>query len=526
MRMNLPVTQQDFDYPADQMLVSTTDTKGNITHCNHAFVAVSGFSYDELIGQSHNLVRHPDMPPEAYKDMWQTIGRGQPWTGMVKNRRKNGDHYWVQANVTPILDGGKPKGYMSVRIKPTAEQVRTAEALYGQMRLWRESGNKRPAFVLRSGEVRYTGLLGLAGRLRRVTIVSRLGFGLAGVVLLGMVPQMLEMLGLHLSGVEQLGLQLASLVLGGLLLLGWFSRSFGTAISAAERFADDLAGCNLTTTVATNFAPPMDSLVRSLRQIQINLQAVVGDVRGEIDTFTQSAAEIAAGGLDLSARTESQASSLEETAASMEELSSTVKQTAATAAQVATQSDASTSVVARGGDAVHKVGEAMRAIDGSSAKVRDIIGVIEGIAFQTNILALNAAVEAARAGEQGRGFAVVASEVRALAQRSGVAAKEIRDLIAQSTEQITEGTKQMNHAGETIDEVVRSVRDVGELIRQITNATHEQSIGIAQVNEAVTQLDTVTQQNAALVEESAASAEGLSASAVTLARAVQVFHLP
>jgi aerotaxis receptor len=458
--------------------------------------------------------------------MWQTIGRGRPWTGMVKNRRKNGDHYWVQANVTPILENGKPKGYMSVRIKPTQEQVRAAEALYAQMRASREAGEKRPAFVLRSGEVRYTGLRGLAGWLRRVTITSRLGLGLLGMVLLGMVPQLLALLGFHLHDTQQVALQLASLVLGAVLLLTWFSRSFGRAISAAEHFADDLAGCNLTTSVSTDFAPPMNSLIRSLRQIQVNLQAVVGDVRGEIETFTQSAAEIAAGGLDLSARTESQASSLEETAASMEELSSTVKQTASTAAQVATQSDASTSVVARGGDAVHKVGEAMRAIDQSSSKVRDIIGVIEGIAFQTNILALNAAVEAARAGEQGRGFAVVAAEVRALAQRSGVAAKEIRDLIAQSADQIAEGTQQMNHAGETIDEVVRSVRDVGELIRQITNATHEQAIGIAQVNEAVTQLDTVTQQNAALVEESAASAEGLSASAVTLARAVQVFHLP
>jgi len=140
MRMSLPVTQQDFDYPSDQMLVSTTDTKGNIAHCNHAFVAVSGFTYDELIGQSHNLVRHPDMPPEAHKDMWQTIGRGRPWTGMIKNRRKNGEHYWVQANVTQILDNGKPKGYMSVRIKPNREQVQGAETLYAQMRAARESG--------------------------------------------------------------------------------------------------------------------------------------------------------------------------------------------------------------------------------------------------------------------------------------------------------------------------------------------------------------------------------------------------
>lgn len=376
MRMNLPVTQQDFDYPSDQMLVSTTDTKGNIAHCNHAFVAVSGFTYDELIGQSHNLVRHPDMPPEAYKDMWQTIGRGRPWTGMIKNRRKNGDHYWVQANVTPILDNGKPKGYMSVRIKPNREQVQAAETLYAQMRAARESGRKRPAFVLRSGEVRYTGLRGLSGRLRRITITARMGMGLVGLVLLGMVPQLLEILGFHLQGTQQLGLQLASLVLGAVLLLAWFNQSFGQAIKAAEHFADDLAGCNLTTSVATGFAPPMDSLIR------------------------------------------------------------------------------------------------------------------------------------------------------ARAQRSGVAAKEIRDLIAQSAEQIAEGTQQMKHAGETIDEVVRSVRDVGTLIRQITNATHEQAIGIAQVNEAVTQLDTVTQQNAALVEQSAASAEDLSGSAVTLARAVQVFHLP
>ncbi len=267
-------------------------------------------------------------------------------------------------------------------------------------------------------------------------------------------------------------------------------------------------------------------MIRALRQIQINLRAVVGDVRGEIAIFTRSAAEIAEGGIDLSARTESQASSLEETAASMEELSSTVKQTAETATRVSAQSAKSNEIAVHGGEAVHQVSQAMQAIDASSGKMRDIIAVIEGIAFQTNILALNAAVEAARAGEQGRGFAVVATEVRALAQRSGVAAKEIRELIAQSSEQISAGYQQMTGAGRTIDDVVASVKEVGELIQQISNATKEQAVGIAQVNEAVTQLDTVTQQNAALVEESAASAEGLNTSAATLARSVQVFKLP
>jgi aerotaxis receptor len=179
-----------------------------------------------------------------------------------------------------------------------------------------------------------------------------------------------------------------------------------------------------------------------------------------------------------------------------------------------------------GGTAVHEVGQIMSAIDASSTKVQEIIGVIEGIAFQTNILALNAAVEAARAGDQGRGFAVVASEVRALAKRSATAAKEIRDLISHSTDQITDGTHQMRSASTTIDQVVEAVREVGQLIQSITEATKEQAIGIEQVNHAVGQLDAVTQQNAALVEQSAAAAEGLNTSGVMLTRAAQVFQLP
>nr|WP_315473469.1 methyl-accepting chemotaxis protein [uncultured Rhodoferax sp.] len=519
MRTNLPVTQREYEYPADQMLVSMTDTKGIITHCNHAFVETSGFTYEELIGQPHNLVRHPDMPPEAYKDMWQTIGHGHPWTALVKNRRKNGDHYWVQANVTPILENGKPKGYMSVRIKPSRQDTQAAEALYAQMRADAQQGGG--SIYLRGGEVRYKGPRGWFGALTRITLTARLGLALLGMTLLAMVPQFLGM-----QGWQAVAAQLASLLLGAGCVLAWFQLRFAAAIGAAETFADDLAGCNLTTTVDGQYPPPLGTMIRALRQIQINLRAVVGDVRGEIAIFTRSAAEIAEGGMDLSSRTESQASSLEETAASMEELSSTVKQTAETANRVSGQSAKSTDIATQGGAAVHQVSQAMQAIDASSGKMRDIIGVIEGIAFQTNILALNAAVEAARAGEQGRGFAVVATEVRALAQRSGVAAKEIRELIAQSSEQISAGYQQMTGAGRTIDEVVKSVKEVGELIQQISNATKEQAVGIAQVNEAVTQLDTVTQQNAALVEESAASAAGLNSSAATLARSVQVFKLP
>ncbi len=519
MRTNLPVTQREYDYPANSMLVSMTDTKGVITHCNHAFVETSGFSYAELIGQPHNLVRHPDMPAAAYKNLWQTIGHGHPWTALVKNRRKNGDHYWVQANVTPILKNGKPAGYMSVRIKPQRSAIEAADALYARMREEEKTG--ATSVILQEGEVRYTGVRGLGGALHDLSLTTRLGLALGGLVVLAMLPPLLG-----LQGLAGQGLQLLSLLVGAAGVLAWFRLRCVSPLNAAGNFANDLAGCNLTTSIRADYPPPLGAMVRSLRQIQINLRAVVGDVRGEIEVFTQSAAEVAAGGLDLSARTESQASSLEQTAASMDELSSAVQQTADTAAQAASHSARSTEMASKGSESIHHVGQTMQAIDASSGKMRDIITVIEGIAFQTNILALNAAVEAARAGDHGRGFAVVAAEVRALAQRSAISAKEIRELIAQSSRQISAGYEEMTGTEHTIDDAVLAVKEVGDLIDRIGGATQEQAEGIAQVNEAVSALDSMTQQNAALVEESAAAAENLKASATTLARSVQVFQLP
>jgi aerotaxis receptor len=258
----------------------------------------------------------------------------------------------------------------------------------------------------------------------------------------------------------------------------------------------------------------------------MNLRAAIGDVRFEIEEISQMTEEVSRSSQDLSARTEAQASSLETTASSMEQLASTVRQTADMAEQVSQQSALSTQVADRGGEAVQAVGASMQAIETSSKKVGEIIAVIEGIAFQTNILALNAAVEAARAGEQGRGFAVVATEVRSLAHRSSTAAKEIRELIGASVQQVANGSGQMRAAGQTMHEVVDSVGQVSALIQQISNATKEQSVGIAQVNQSVNQLDTATQQNAALSEESAAAATALNQSTATLRRSVEVFRLP
>ena len=267
------------------------------------------------------------------------------------------------------------------------------------------------------------------------------------------------------------------------------------------------------------------SMLYAMKAMRDNLSDIVQQVRNGTDTIATASSQIAAGNLDLSSRTEQQASSLEETASSMEELTSTVRQNAENAGQANQLAVSASEVAQRGGDVVSEVVDTMAQINASARKIVEIIGVIDGIAFQTNILALNAAVEAARAGEQGRGFAVVATEVRSLAQRSAAAAKEIKSLIGDSVDKVESGSKLVGQAGVTMDEVVASVRRVTDIMGEITAASQEQSAGIEQVNQAITQMDQVTQQNAALVEEAAAAADSLQEQAASLSEIVSVFRL-
>ncbi len=886
MRSNLPVTQNEYVLRDDHLIVSKTDLKGRITYINKDFLEVSGFLESELIGEPHNIVRHPDMPVEAFEDMWRTLKLQRPWTGYVKNRCKNGDYYWVLANAAPISENGKVVGYISVRRKATREAVEAHESVYRLFRekrqgglvirfgkavrkshwplndlgigtkiggglaaivlfsliavgsswlgmdktqkrfadyveheqkllddysemyaqglqmgqalrnvildpanekaytnldqargdfqkrladakgiqgvgettrqslekiaslssqqfkvhakivaevkegrvaeareilnkedtpLWRDYKqlllDERKALVegSRQGQDEVAAMVGGAEKLSLLFGALALGLGALAVALLGrMIRRPMEEMdetfanvlqgnysnviditrndeiGKAMQGLQILqtrmgfevaetkrqademtrikialdcvgtpvriadtegkviyankamlstlhriepamrekipgftadgfvGSMVASLYadpvaaqqrlvsltsmtqsemeIGGRTFavtnspvftekgerLGsvgeWLDRTdeinvekeiseivekatqgdlngrivlegkegfFGVlstrvndllnttqeALLATSEVLGRVAGGDLTRTIDRNYSGIFGQLKNDTNTTVEHLRQVVGQITEATDAISTAAKEIASGNQDLSSRTEEQASSLEETASSMEELTSTVRQNADNARKANELAGTAQQVAVHGGEVVSQVVDTMTAIHRASSKIADIIGVIDGIAFQTNILALNAAVEAARAGEQGRGFAVVASEVRNLAQRSAAAAKEIKTLISDSVDKVQAGDKLVAQAGQTMDEVVASIKRVAGIMADIASASREQSSGIDQVSLAVSQMDEVTQQNAALVEQAAAAAESLEDQADGLVRAVRMFKL-
>jgi aerotaxis receptor len=512
MRSNLPVTHREYQFPAGQTLVSVTDLKGRITYCNPAFIEVSGYAKDELLGQPHNLVRHPDMPAEAFRDMWATIGKGLPWTGLVKNRRKNGDHYWVQANATPMKDGDRIVGFLSVRTQPSRDQVDSAESLYAAMRA--EAAEGRLEHVLARGAVLRQSL---AGGLRRALTPGQRGqlFG-AFFACVAVAEVVAEFAGSWGWVGVPMAAALATWAVACIVLA-----PLAGVVSDAQR----LAAGDLASGVQQGGRGAIGELQQALMQLSVNLRTVVADTRQQIEQLRLAAAEIASGNQDLSARTESQASSLQQTAASMEQINTTVKNSS-DAAQLGVRLAAETaSAAGRGDEAVQALATAMVGISDSSKLIDEITRTVEGVAFQTNILALNAAVEAARAGEQGRGFAVVASEVRSLARRSSEAAREIKQLIAQSAERVGDGGVRAGQARDRMREVHQRVQQVHTTLEGISQAASEQRAGIAQINEAVSQMDSITQQNAAMVEELAAAAVQLNQQVEEVDNSMRLFRL-
>ncbi|AIY41233.1 Methyl-accepting chemotaxis protein I (serine chemoreceptor protein) [Collimonas arenae] len=517
MRDNRPITSNEYVLQDQDAIVSKTDLHGNITYVNHDFIRVSGFSEQELLGAPQNIVRHPDMPAQAFADFWRTLKAGKAWTGMVKNRCKNGDFYWVEANAAPLFDNGRVIGYTSIRVKPGREQIRAAEAAYRDIQA---GGN---LLDVREGRVVTRSAFDGLAAFSQISVSARLGLGFGAIFILFIINALLSWL-----APAAFDWSLAASVLGALCSICFGLNLHAGTIRRLQHMRqeiDQMSSGDLAGNIVARGDDEVSKISQSLRILQLNIKWLIVQIQQSTALVNTGAREIATGNLDLSARTESQASSLEQTASAMVQLTSTVKQNADNA-QEANKLVVSTSDIAeKGGAAVHQVVATMGSIKASSHKIVDIISVIDGIAFQTNILALNAAVEAARAGEQGRGFAVVATEVRSLAQRSANAAKEIKTLIGDSVEKVETGSLLVDNAGKTMNEIVDSVKRAAAIMGEISSSSREQSIGIEQVNEAITQMDGITQQNATLVEQAANAAEAMLEQSATLTQLVGTFKL-
>ena len=500
------VTQNEYPLDDDTTLMSTTDVHSYITHANDTFVQVSGYQLDELTGQPHNMVRHPDMPKAAFADMWYTLQQGEPWSGIVKNRRKNGDHYWVRANAVPMVRRGQVTGYMSIRTRATAEEIAAVEPLYRALNDGRCKKRIHKGLVVGKGWLGKLPAMPLRWRVRSVMAV--LFAGLAAT----------------LAAISAGWLPLAAAAVVMLMGTLLFEQQIVRPIENVARQALKVATGERNSVQHLNRSDELGLTLRAVGQLGLMCRWLINDVSSQVVSVRDGSDRLAQGNEDLNDRTRQTVANVQQTVATMNQMAASVQSNSETAAEVDKLSVAASSAATKGGNAMQTVVKTMDDIADSTQRIGSITSLINDIAFQTNILALNAAVEAARAGEQGKGFAVVAGEVRHLASRSASAANDIRKLIDASASKVQSGSEQVHAAGRTMDDIVVQVKNVTQLIAQISHATSEQATGLSERTRAVAELDSITQKNADLVEESAHISAMVKHRAGRLKDAVTVLH--
>ncbi|MDP1524368.1 MAG: PAS domain-containing methyl-accepting chemotaxis protein [Rhodocyclaceae bacterium] len=534
MKNNGPVTQREAPFPRGKYLVSKTDLKGIITYCNDAFIELSGFTKDELIGKSHNIVRHPDMPPAAFGDLWETVKSGRPWRGFVKNRCKEGDHYWVEAFVVPLRKDGQTIGYMSVRSEPSREGVRQAEALYQQINAGRAKLPKTGGASALGVQMRMQAVLGALALM--LAILTGVAFVSGDAGLVGTLGAVFTLAGGLLMTV------------GG-LLTGSIVKPMRKAVDHFERISEGI----LTDDIDTSGRGEPGQLMCALAAMQVHLKVILDEVRQvslsldeESQRLSRDMSQVVNQSLQQQDRVQGTAAATEELTQSVAEVASSVDSTANAASRskkLVTEStrsmDSSMEATSRVVGAVQAssatIGDLNRAIE----KIGQITNTIREIAEQTNLLALNAAIEAARAGEQGRGFAVVADEVRKLAERTATSTTDINNTVGdfqsvtqkavssmeQAAREVEQGIALMRTSVAGLEQIRESSDEVASMADTIASASREQAIASQDVAVNMEQVSSLIEQNTMSAQSALHSAEELALSASALRNMVAQFRL-